>query len=552
MRRAAVPAVLAVLAVLCAAAPAPAGTYHVYACAAGGKDWANRSWTGTAVPGFAVDLDCEARGAIIGLRIDGGRAVASNTRASIAFTSPSGTTIADFTLTRTLDFDTNPSLADTRPLYALWSLDGVPFAGTGYYDGPTRQRLHAASQWYGYPSGDSSLNRRTASARQYGSLTGYAGTARTLSLTVGCFGAKPCSAPATGRVYSVLHGVDVTVRDDVPPTATVAAEGLLSTGRRAGSDPVVLSAADNAGIRRVELYDVTGAAQLVGAEDYTAARNEQGATCSARLAKTCPNLDRESVRPTALQAGVRRLLVRTVDAAGNQVDRGPYTVDVATPSNRGARNGAGATDGGTLTARFRGRRRPSRTVGYGDRVRLRGRLTNSAGQPVGGAELALLTTNDRPGASTFTRKHVRTAADGTYRLRWRARASQRLELGWKAFVNDADYTAVARLRLGTRATATLRPSTRSAVVGSKVTLRGHLRVPARGVTVILQGRPVGGGRYRTFADTETRKGGRFRVGYRFQDGASRGRAFRFRAKLRAGPRYPFETGYSRAVTVHVR
>ena len=103
----------------------------------------------------------------------------------------------------------------------------------------------------------------------------------------------------------------------------------------------MLSATDNAGIRRVELHDVTGAPQLVGSEDYTAGRNEQGATCSARLAKTCPNLARELVRPTSLQAGVRQLLVRTIDAAGNQVDRGPYTVDVATPSDRGARNGSG-------------------------------------------------------------------------------------------------------------------------------------------------------------------------------------------------------------------
>jgi opacity protein-like surface antigen len=45
---------------------------------------------------------------------------------------------------------------------------------------------------------------------------------------------------------------------------------------------------------------------------------------------------------------------------------------------------------------------------------------------------------------------------------------------------------------------------------------------------------------------------RFKVAYRFRDGRSRGREFRFRAKLRAGKRYPFVTGYSRRVTVRVR
>ena len=70
--------------------------------------------------------------------------------------------------------------------------------------------------------------------------------------------------------------------------------------------------------------------------------------------------------------------------------------------------------------------------------------------------------------------------------------------------------------------------------------------------MILQGRRVGGGRYRTFADTTTGRSGRFRVSYRFRDPSSRGRVFRFRAKLRAGKDYPFATGYSRRVTVRVR
>jgi hypothetical protein len=70
--------------------------------------------------------------------------------------------------------------------------------------------------------------------------------------------------------------------------------------------------------------------------------------------------------------------------------------------------------------------------------------------------------------------------------------------------------------------------------------------------VILQGRRAGARRYTTFADTTTGRSGRFRVTYRFRDSGSRGRAFRFRAKLRAGRSYPFATGYSRRVTVRVR
>ena len=124
-----------------APATAEAGTYHVYACSAGGASWGNHSWTGPPVPGLVVDTDC-TQGALIGLRIDGGKAIANGASAALTFTSPPGTTIADFTLDRQLDFRSNPPLADTRPLYALYLLGGVPFIGAGDYHHPTRERLN--------------------------------------------------------------------------------------------------------------------------------------------------------------------------------------------------------------------------------------------------------------------------------------------------------------------------------------------------------------------------------------------------------------------------
>jgi hypothetical protein len=535
-------------------ATAEAGTYHVYACSAGGASWGNHSWTGPPVPGLVVDTDC-TQGALIGLRIDGGKAIANGASASLTFTSPPGTTIADFTLDRHLDFRSNPPLADTRPLYALYLLGGVPFIGAGDYHHPTRDRLNQFGGWYGYPQNNATLSRRTTSLRQFGALAGYAGDATTLSIQVGCFKrATNCSGPAGGRVYHVLYGIDVTIDDPQPPAPTVSAEGLLAGGPRNGSDPVVLGAVDNAGIRRVELHDVTdpAATQLVGAEDYTAAPTESGATCSLRLAKTCPNLARELVRPTSLQVGRRLLLVRTIDAAGNRTDRGPYPIDVVTPSDRGALNGVGATETGTLTARFRGGHGQVRTVRYGKKVRIAGSLVNAVGQPIGGAEIDLVTTNERRGAVPIERKSFRTLADGTFMGTAGAYASRQLRLAWRSRVNDAHYAASDDLTLRTRAAATLRPSTHRPRLGRRLTLSGRLRAPASGVTVILQGRRAGAKRYTTFADTTTGRSGRFRVSYRFRDSGSRGKAFRFRAKLRAGKRYPFATGYSRRVSVRVR
>ena len=118
-------------------------------------------------------------------------------------------------------------------------------------------------------------------------------------------------------------------------------------------------------------------------EDYAAgARTDAGATCSFRLRRACPNLKNETLHPTALPAGRRTLKVRIVDAGGNVLEQGPYAVDVKTPSDRGPRNGADATDDAGLTAHFTGTTKVRRTVGYRARVRISGRLLNSAGRPI--------------------------------------------------------------------------------------------------------------------------------------------------------------------------
>jgi hypothetical protein len=542
-----------------APAPAHAGSYHVFACTTAGENWGNASWSGPSVSGFVVDTNCTPRGSLIGLRIDGGKKIATGASAGITFTSPVGTAISDFTINRFLEYHSRPPLEGTRPLYALYTLGGTAFAGAGDYNDTTRRRLDAYNAWYGYPSNNATLSRRTTRLRDMGALRAYDGNARTLAIRVGCYrrNANPCSGPAGRRaVFHVLHGIDITVDDRANPVPTLTAEGLLAGGARQGSDPVILSATDNAGIRRVELYDVTipAAPQLVGSEDYSKVLTEGGAVCSQRRARPCPNLDREAVRPTSLPAGQRQLVVRTIDAGGNFVDRGPYAIDVLTPSDRGALNGIGATETGQLSARFRhkDKRRHRRTVDYGTRVGIAGLLLNSSGHPIAAAEVRLLTRNKRPGAAWVDRKGFTTGTDGRFKGHVRASASRHVRLTWKSHVNDAHESAADELNLRTRAAARIRVSTRHPSVGRRLVIRGRLRAPARGVTVILQGRQVGGGRYTTFADTTTRKSGRFEVGYRFRDARSRGREFRFRAKLRAGRRYPFVTGYSRRVTVRVR
>ena len=142
----------------------------------------------------------------------------------------------------------------------------------------------------------------------------------------------------------------MTINDPTAPAVAVEASGLLAGGARSGSDPVTVTATDGAGIRRVELVDVTDP-RAHGRRRRGLRRGPHRRQPDLRLqpARAVPGLSRETIRATSLPAGQRALVVRVTDTGGNIVDSGPYPVFAVTPSDRGAVNGAGATETGTLS-----------------------------------------------------------------------------------------------------------------------------------------------------------------------------------------------------------
>ena len=550
---------------LALAGTAQAGTYDVHFCNSAGTVFDNRSWAALASPGIVVDTGCPTAGTLIGLRVDAGTRSASGAVAGITFTSPAGTAITDFLLTRQLDYK-NPAVTGTRPYFTLYQLGSVVFAGAGDYADATRTRLNAQRSWYGYPANEAHLARANTTRASFPALAAYRNDARTLLVRVGCYrrDTAPCEVGPGGRIYNVLYGAKVTVSDPTPPaTASVEASGLLAGGQRDGSDPVTVSATDNAGIERVEIVDVTnpGAPRVVGSESYDVGftyeageqRTDAGATCSARFAKPCPDLNRETLRPSSLQVGRRNLLVRFVDAGDNIVDRGPFPVDVITPSDRGAANGSGVKEPARVILRFAKTKRTRTTVRFGRKVGVRGRLINADGNPISGAELRLLTRDLHQGAGAIDRRGVRTRSDGSFRLTVRAWASRQLQVAWRARANDVRFAANGYLTLKARAAGSLRARPRVVRVGRAVMLRGRLKGSRRGgVPVVLQGKLRGARRFTTFADTTSSADGAFRGRYRFRTAASRGRTFVFRARIRRAPGFPYETGATRTVRVRVR
>jgi hypothetical protein len=170
-----------------------------------------------------------------------------------------------------------------------------------------------------------------------------------------------------------------------------------------------------------------------------------------------------------------------------------------------------------------------------------------------GVPLLLVSRDLRQGASLVSRGTFTTDGDGRFSTTLTASASRLLQFAWLSHANDIRFAANGYLTLQARASSTLSVSTRRPRVGRSLTISGQLKGVSRGgVPVVVQGRSSGSRRYETFADTTTSSSGRFRVRYRFRSSDSRGRSFVFRARIRTAAKFPYETGYSKTVTVKVR
>lgn len=200
-----------------------------------------------------------------------------------------------------------------------------------------------------------------------------------------------------------------------------------------------------------------------------------------------------------------------------------------------------------------GRRRatvlkPSARVGFGRRVRIAGRLSNSDGQGLGRAAVQVLSRT--PTTAERLVAVLRTDARGRYRYLARASTTRTLRFVYEGAPQILPVVREVRLLVG--ASSTFGVSRRRALNGQAVSFTGRLRAlptPSAGKLVELQVRLSRS--WQTFRTTKSGTGGRWRVRYRFKRvcGVQR---FQFRARLPKEAGYPFETGRSRVTAVTVR
>jgi len=205
-----------------------------------------------------------------------------------------------------------------------------------------------------------------------------------------------------------------------------------------------------------------------------------------------------------------------------------------------------------LRVRFN-RRGVSRTVPYGRRLLLRGRLTTGLKTPLGATRVRVIerfSSGAHPAVRVST---VRTDPAGALAIRTPRGPSRTIDLVYQGSPTLA-RAAGRTLRLRVRGRIRLRASAGVAKIGGRpLVFRGRVVAPAgtiprKGMPVQLQFR-LGRSRWSAFRTLQTDRRGRFRYAYRFTDDDSRGARFQFRAYAGAQGNWPYEPAGSRPVIV---
>jgi hypothetical protein len=520
--------VLAAVAAALAITPAvaSAGSYRVYSCVApsGGPAPAGDNaygWQPSGRPqagSLFLTNECAARRGLAA-RLDGGSAQPLGAGGQWTFLPPPNTSIAGFDLT--------------------WS-------GTAASGGEsTISRSDQADPTYERRYGNDFGTERVVESNVDLSY---------LLVLVACSFQNPCPANGGNIASYRIAESTMTLRDNSAPAATNLSGDLIANPQWRGPMSLAFTATDTgSGVYRV-LVNVDGQDALGAVVDANGGRCADADSSNTDAHEFLwPAPCRTSVAPqmgidtAALPLGVHAVSIVLEDAAGNRTSLfGPVVKTiVAPPADRGALNGANASD----AARFTGRRHRTVTTSFKHRrLRVRGRLVGPDGTPIAGARIDVLSQLRRAGARFRAIGSARTSRKGGFSFKAPPGASRTLRFGYRSHVNDTTFTTSLDVLQRVKASATLRASRRFVPRGGSVTFRGRLRggyVPPRGKLVELQA--TDRGRWRTFALVRSNRKGAFRYRYRF---AGSGR-FAFRARVRFERAYPYVLGYSPRTRVSV-
>jgi hypothetical protein len=598
-------------ATLLAAVPsASAGTYDVVSCRAPGGGGVNSAWTpllssfnSTTQPeGFDLVYDCPGAGSQLTARsaARAGQDAFWSHSANHHFAAPPGTAITKLVIWRW------GQMVKTDNGVNDWKAFGQTDDG----DIPVEGCLQGAAYECQFGALEPAGSLSNASRAEYAVNTNVLNWGVTCNPPE--FRSCPTARQSDGYPLAsmVIYGSVVTITDQQAPTLKPAGP-LLADGWRRPSDLVTYDASDSTGIRTARLEiggRTTRAARPCDYRRPAPCSNVAGGriavpagipdgTLAARIvaedAAGNPTVAQRTIKldgtpPTAVleRASGKSIVIAVSDTASGVASAG---IDVRDNSTQPYRTLLSKAENGRLTARLdRGRASrvemrvtvrdvagnvaqgtPTRLsatsakvgrrvrkmrsgrvkVPFGRTARLRGRLTRSASQSLAGQPIVATATVRRRGAPSKPAGSAVTDRRGRFSLRVPAGPSRTYRL---VFNGGGDALSAARgVSVRVPASSTIRAS-RTRVSGrTRVRFSGRLRsrgqrIPGRGLVLVLQGRERG--RWRTFEDTRTNGKGHWHASYTFSGRPGR---YPIRVRIRRQSSYPFELGYSRALTVRV-
>jgi hypothetical protein len=386
-----------------------------------------------------------------------------------------------------------------------------------------------------------------------------------------------------------LFAADLTLEQNIGPTATSVTGELASASTVSGTSDVAFSASDPGSGVYEALFSVDG--HVV----QSSLLNDNGGRCRAVGQSADGLADFLYVQPclaslsadvgfdtTKVGDGMHHLIVSVIDAAGNAapvLDRTVTVANALTPgpgpaggangsngangvngsngasgaNGAGGPNGVNASSQATLTAHWKGTASTRLTSVYGRSQTIVGRVTGPGGAPIAGAQLDLLATPAYAGARPTAMTSPVTAPDGGFSVRLPGGVSSRtLRFAYRSHLGDTTPVAVRTLTLTVRAGIVLSVDPHTSSVGRSIVFRGRLlggSIPRGGKPLVLEARSRGGS-WLEFNVIRANARGSYRAGYRFRfPGPVR---YQFRVVSEPEADYPFSAASSNVVGVTER
>lgn len=568
---------------------APAGQYHVYSCRMpNGEVAPTDGWSGSATGAFVSAEDKCAKHGALTASLDDSVEHEKTDIATWAFAVPLEETLSKATLWRAGDADGGLAKSGTYEFWLAGSDENEVFDECVYGGS------EPCETGKGEPEEPLTVtNRLEVSQAHLGSH---------LYVNAACFATlglckKGEHDPNGYAAVVYLYAADLVLSQSTQPTIT-SVEGELATAPTlSGTADLAFHASDPGSGVYQAVFSLDGSEVGRTVLDSSSHCRNVGQTSDGLpaflyLQPCAPALNADlQFDTTAFSDGTHHLVVSVTNAAGNStvaLDRkvtvlnhppvslppetpnqpqqpsspgqGPSLTDtheqlslpVPAPQSLGD-NAPTTSVGATIQVRWATTAHASLAGAYGRAQTATGRLTSTLGAPLAGATVQVLSTPAFQGAHTRSLTSVRTASDGSFRVRLPASMpSAHLTFAYSSHPGQPVPDVTASLSLTVPAHLSLRVTPRVSHVGATIAFSGVLSgapLPRGGKQLVLEARTLHGA-WRQFHVLSTRAHGRFRATYRFRLPGPID--YQFRAVCSREADFPYGTGTSPLVRVHER